>query len=52
MVWLGALDGGDIEIADPYGLDDVHAQRIIARMAACSEHLAVRLLHDRGLTVA
>lgn len=40
LVWLGALDGGTIEIPDPYQLDDAHAQRIVSRLAACSKHLA------------
>ena len=43
LVWLGALDGGAIEIVDPYGLDDIHAERVVARLAACSERLATRV---------
>jgi protein-tyrosine phosphatase len=43
MVWLGALDGGGIEITDPYKLDAAGAERIVERLAICSEQLAARL---------
>lgn len=43
MVWLGALDGGAIEILDPYRLNDAHAEQILERLANCSEQLVVRL---------
>lgn len=43
LVWLGALDGGRIEIPDPYRLDDRDAARILERLAICSAALVGRL---------
>jgi len=43
LVWLGALDEGLIEIADPYGLSDCEAAGIVERLLACSTELAARL---------
>jgi len=43
LVWLGSLDGGAIEINDPYGLSDLEAARIVERLRACTTGLAARL---------
>lgn len=43
LIWLGALDGGPVEIADPYLLDDSDAQRVVERLAVCSKRLAEML---------
>jgi protein-tyrosine phosphatase len=43
LIWLGALDGGAIEIPDPYGMEDTQAQRIVGRLAECSKVLAAKL---------
>ena len=40
IVWLGALDGGVPEIADPYDLDDAAAQAIVDRLQRCTARLA------------
>lgn len=40
LLWLGALDGGAIEIPDPYSLDDDRASAVVARLSACSAILA------------
>lgn len=39
VVWLGALDGGAIEIDDPYGLGDEAAERVLSRIDACLARL-------------
>lgn len=43
LVWLGALDGGPIELPDPYRLSDSDAAAIVRRLLACSIELAARL---------
>ncbi|MFC4313290.1 low molecular weight phosphatase family protein [Steroidobacter flavus] len=43
LVWLGAFGPGDIEIADPYELDDAHAQRVLDQLEQASRELATRL---------
>jgi protein-tyrosine phosphatase len=43
MVWLGALDGGPVEIPDPYRLDDGGVQLVVERLANCTATLATRL---------
>lgn len=40
LVWLGALQPGPVEIADPYALDDESASAILRRMSSCVEKLA------------
>ena len=35
VVWLGALDGGDVEIDDPYGSSDAEIDAVLARLDAC-----------------
>lgn len=40
LIWLGALDGGPIEIADPYKLDDAEAEEVVRRLSMCSKLLA------------
>ena len=40
LVWLGAFGPGDIEVADPYELDDEHAQRVLDQMEQASRALA------------
>jgi protein-tyrosine-phosphatase len=42
-VWLGAFAPGDVEIADPYELDDAHARRVMDQMEQASKELAMRL---------
>ena len=43
LIWLGALDGGPVEIADPYLLDDADARRVVERLTLCSKRLAEML---------
>ncbi len=40
LVWLGAFGSGDIEVPDPYELDDAHAQRVLDQMEQASRELA------------
>lgn len=40
LVWLGAFGSGDVEIADPYEMDDAGAERVLARMEQASRELA------------
>jgi len=40
LVWLGAFGSGDIEIADPYELDDAHAQRVLDQMEQAGGELS------------
>lgn len=40
LVWLGAFGSGDVEIPDPYKLDDAHAQRVLDQMEQASRALA------------
>lgn len=40
LVWLGAFGSGDVEIPDPYELDDAHARRVMDRMEEASRALA------------
>jgi protein-tyrosine-phosphatase len=47
LVWLGALDGGSIEIPDPYSLDVVQAHVILSRLEDCTLRLAA-LLDPKG----
>ena len=44
VVWLGVLDGGPIEIPDPYTLDDESARRVLARLQDCTSRLKDRLV--------
>ena len=44
IAWLGVLDGGPIEIPDPYALDDESARRVLARLEDCAARLADRLV--------
>lgn len=39
VVWLGALDGGRIEIDDPYDLEEQAADAVLERMDRCLERL-------------
>jgi protein-tyrosine phosphatase len=43
LVWLGAFGSGDVEIADPYELDDAHAQRVLEQMEQSSSELVARI---------
>lgn len=43
LVWLGAFGPGELEIADPYELDDAHAQRVLDQLEQTSRELATRL---------
>ncbi len=43
LVWLGAFGPGGIEIADPYELDDAHAQRVLDQLEHASRELAARI---------
>jgi protein-tyrosine phosphatase len=43
LVWLGAFGPGGVEIADPYELDDAHAQRVLDQLEQASRELATRL---------
>ena len=43
IIWLGALDGGAIELPDPYLLDDAGAEAVVERLARCSERLTSAL---------
>ena len=40
LVWLGAFGAGDIEVPDPYELDDAHAERVLDQMEQASRALA------------
>jgi len=40
LVWLGALDGGPVEIPDPYRLDECGVEQVIERLANCTATLA------------
>jgi protein-tyrosine-phosphatase len=40
LVWLGAFGSGDIEVPDPYELDDAHAERVLDQMEQASRALA------------
>lgn len=44
LVWLGAFGAGELEVADPYELDDAHAQRVLDQMEQASRALAERIL--------
>jgi protein-tyrosine-phosphatase len=43
LVWLGAFGAGDVEVPDPYELDDTHAQRVLDQMEQASRELAASL---------
>jgi len=43
LVWLGAFGPGGVEIADPYELDDAHAQRVLDQLEHASRELAARI---------
>jgi len=43
FVWLGTLDGGAVEVPDPYERDENAVQQIVARLAACTHRLADRI---------
>jgi protein-tyrosine-phosphatase len=47
LVWLGSLLPGDIEIADPYGMGDDDARRIVIRMHEAAQTM-LSALRDRG----
>ena len=49
FVWLGALIPGDVEIRDPYGLEDAEAEHIVDRLCAASERLAASIAQSQGL---
>lgn len=40
LVWLGAFGSGDLEIPDPYELDDERAQRVLDQMEQACRALA------------
>lgn len=44
LLWLGAFGGGDVEILDPYELDDAHAQVVLRQLAAASQGLAAQII--------
>lgn len=44
LVWLGAFGLGDIEVPDPYELDDAHAERVLDQMEQASRELAQSIL--------
>jgi protein-tyrosine phosphatase len=43
LVWLGAFGSGDVEVPDPYELDDAHAQRVLDQMEEASKALAASI---------
>jgi len=43
LVWLGALGTGELEIADPYRLDDAEALRVLRSMEESSRALLARI---------
>ena len=43
LVWLGALDGGPVEITDPYAMDESSAEQVLQRLQACTNRLACLL---------
>lgn len=43
FVWLGALDGGPVEIPDPYTMGDAEAEAVLRRLSTCSGRLAGKL---------
>lgn len=43
FVWLGALQEGPVEVADPYQLHEEAARRVLQRMLACSEALRIEV---------
>lgn len=50
LVWLGAFTDGDVEIRDPYGLDDREAASILKRMVGASEALGDAIERQLGRT--
>ena len=43
LVWLGALNGDDIEIPDPYGMAPVAAEAVVRKLDAACRALVLRL---------
>lgn len=39
LVWLGAMDGGPVEIPDPYALDEQAAREVLDRLEECAARL-------------
>ncbi len=48
LIWLGALDDGGADIADPYGKPDEDARRLMHRVHRCTEALAAAILARRN----
>jgi len=42
VLWMGALDGRDVEIDDPYGTSDAEIEAVLARLDACTAALSNR----------
>ena len=48
IIWLGAMDGGDIEIPDPDTLSDEQLAAVVGRLHDCAKVLAAQILADAG----
>jgi protein-tyrosine-phosphatase len=40
LVWLGTLDGGPVEIPDPYAMSDSSAEHVLQRLRRSTDRLA------------
>jgi protein-tyrosine-phosphatase len=43
LIWAGALTDGDVEIMDPYTLDDVRAEGTLERLETAGRRFVARL---------
>lgn len=48
LLWLGAFGEGEVEIRDPYELDDEHAQTVLRQLVAASRGLAEGIIKANG----
>ena len=47
LIWLGTLDGGEVEIPDPDTLSDDALAVVVDRLQVCAKLLAMRVSEDR-----
>ena len=48
LVWLGAFGTDGVEVADPYELDDAHAERVLDQMEHSGKELVARIRSAQG----
>ncbi len=48
LIWLGLMDGGAVEIEDPYGRSPEERAQIVARLKLATERLAGKLVEYRS----